>query len=145
MSLSDCWNFFSDPRNLSKITPSALNFQIRSELPAKIYPGLMIRYTVTPVFGIRMSWLTEIVQMQEPHYFADEQRHGPYSLWHHEHFFRDMGDGQIEVRDLVHYIPPLGPLGGLINSFIIKRQLTSIFDYRAKALERVNLSEGSLR
>ncbi len=138
MSLTDCWDFFSDPRNLAKITPPALNFQVRSEVPAKIYPGLMIRYTVTPVFGIRMSWLTEIVQVQEPYYFADEQRQGPYRLWHHEHFFREMDDGQIEVRDLVHYIPPFGPLGGLINGLMIKQQLAAIFDHRGQALEALS-------
>jgi ligand-binding SRPBCC domain-containing protein len=145
MSMESCWNFFSDPGNLGKITPPALNFKILSELPPKIYPGLMIRYTVTPVFGFRMSWLTEIVQVQEPNYFADEQRQGPYRLWHHEHFFRDLGDGQIEVRDVVHYIPPLGPLGGLINSLLIKRQLAAIFAYRVKALEGINHSRDPSR
>jgi ligand-binding SRPBCC domain-containing protein len=138
MPLSDCWNFFSDPRNLAKITPPSVGFQIRSELPAKIYQGLMIRYKVSPILGIPVSWMTEITQVNEPHYFADEQRHGPYRLWHHEHFFREMVAGQTEVRDLVHYIPPLGPFGALINSLIIKRQLAAIFDYRGKALEFIS-------
>jgi len=135
MTLSDCWNFFSDPRNLPKITPPSLKFHVLTRLPEKVYPGLMIQYDVTPILGIRVSWLTEIVQVDEPNYFADEQRHGPYRLWHHEHFFRDLGAGQVEVRDLVHYIPPFGPLGGIINAALIRRQLAAIFDYRSKTLE----------
>jgi ligand-binding SRPBCC domain-containing protein len=134
MSLTECWNFFSDPRNLATITPPELRFQIQSELPREIYPGLMISYTVAPLLGVRLRWLTEIVQMNEPTYFADEQRQGPYRLWHHEHFFREIGEDQTEVRDLIHYVPPFGPLGGLINALVIRRQLEAIFDYRSHVL-----------
>ena len=84
MSLSDCWRFFSNPRNLEKITPPAMHFTIKNALPTEIYPGLMIEYTVSPLLGIPLSWLTEIVQVDAPHCFVDEQRVGPYRVWHHE-------------------------------------------------------------
>ena len=134
MTLEKCWAFFSDPRNLEKITPPALRFRVKSELPPKIYPGLMIQYTVSPLFGLPLSWLTEIIHVDEPHYFVDEQRVGPYRLWHHEHFLRPAAGGGVEVRDLVHYVPPLGPFGTLLNDLVIRRQLERIFSFRTEAL-----------
>src|SRR3982750_2065558 len=134
MSLERCWRFFSDPGNLARITPPSLGFKVESELPGEIYAGLMIRYTVSPLFGIPMSWLTEITRVDKPHYFVDEQRVGPYRVWHHEHFFRALDGGHTEVRDLVHYVPPLGPLGALLNRFVIRPQLERIFDFRTTQL-----------
>lgn len=97
----------------------------------------MIRYRVSPLAGIPMTWLTEITQVREPHYFVDEQRVGPYRIWHHEHFFRALNTGETEVRDLVHYVPPLGFLGHLLNRLIIKRELSKIFDFREEQLVRL--------
>ena len=137
MPLEQCWRFFSDPRNLAKITPPELGFIVRSELPEEIHAGLMIRYAVSPLFGIPISWLTEITQVQKPHYFVDEQRVGPYCIWHHEHFFRALGDRRTEVRDLVHYVPPFGPLGALFEPLLIRPQLTRIFDFRQQQLAAI--------
>jgi ligand-binding SRPBCC domain-containing protein len=136
MSLPDCWRFFSEPRNLEKITPPALNFTVKSALPPEIYPGLLIEYTVAPLLGIPLTWLSEIVQVDAPHRFVDEQRVGPYRLWHHEHFFRAVAEGETEVRDLVTYVPPLGPLGAILNRLIIRPQLERILDYRRDHLPR---------
>lgn len=129
LSLPDCWRFFSDPRNLAKITPPKMNFVIKSALPPEVYPGLMIEYTVSPLLGIPLRWLTEIIHVEAPHRFVDEQRVGPYRVWHHEHFFREVAGGT-EVHDLVTYVPPFGPLGSLINRLAIRPQLEAIFDYR---------------
>ena len=137
MPIEQCWRFFSDPRNLDKITPRSLAFRIKSSLPNSIYPGLMIEYTVAPLFGIPVRWLTEITSVDSPHRFVDEQRVGPYRIWHHEHFFRSLADGQTEVRDLVHYVPPFGPFGAVINALVIRRQLEAIFDYREQQLDSI--------
>jgi ligand-binding SRPBCC domain-containing protein len=134
MTLEECWRFFSDPRNLEKITPPAMNFMIKSALPPAVYPGLMIEYTVSPLLGVPLTWLPEIVHVDAPHRFADEQRVGPYRIWHHEHFFRALPGGGTEVRDLVTYVPPLGPLGALLNRFVIRPQPERIFDYRENHL-----------
>lgn len=134
MSLDRCWAFFSDPRNLSRITPPELRLVVQSELPSGVHPGLMIRYTVTPLWNVRMAWLTEITQVQKPDYFVDEQRVGPYRLWHHEHFFRAIDGERTEVRDLIHYVPPFGILGALVNPFLIRPQLERIFDFRSEQL-----------
>ena len=134
MSFSDCWRFFSNARNLEKITPPAMNFTIKTALPTEIYPGLMIEYTVSPLLGIPLTWLTEIVQVDAPHRFVDEQRVGPYRVWHHEHWFRALPERGTEVHDLVTYVPPFGPLGALLNRLIIAPQLERIFDYRQERL-----------
>jgi ligand-binding SRPBCC domain-containing protein len=89
---------------------------------------------VSPLFGIPMNWLTEITQVRAPEYFVDEQRVGPYAVWHHEHFFRAIDPAYTEVRDLVHYVPPLGPLGAVLNRWLIQPQLERIFDFRQQAL-----------
>ena len=137
LPLEQCWRFFSDPRNLARITPPDLRFIVRSELPEEIHAGLMIRYTVSPLWSIPMTWLTEITQVQKPHYFVDEQRIGPYRIWHHEHFFRALENGGTEVRDLVHYVPPFGPLGALVEPFLIRPQLERIFDFREQQLTAI--------
>jgi ligand-binding SRPBCC domain-containing protein len=84
-----------------------------------------------------MSWLTEITQVNEPEYFVDEQRVGPYRLWHHEHFFRAEDERRTEVRDLVHYVPPFGVLGALFEPLLIRPQLERIFDFREQQLTAI--------
>ncbi|MEO8440140.1 MAG: SRPBCC family protein [Spartobacteria bacterium] len=111
-----------------------MNFRIKSALPEEVRPGLMIEYTVTPLLGIPLTWLTEIVQVDAPHRFIDEQRVGPYRIWHHEHSFRALPGGGTEVHDLVTYVPPFGPLGALLNRLVIAPQLERIFDYRREHL-----------
>jgi len=134
--LERAWDFFSSPLNLRQITPPELDFVVVSQVPEKIYPGLMIEYRVRPLFGLRMPWLTEITQVRAPHYFVDEQRLGPYRLWHHEHFFESTSDGSgTIVRDLVHYIIPFSPLSELAHPLLVAPQLKKIFDYRARRLE----------
>ena len=143
MPLADCWRFFSDPNNLEKITPPSLNFRVLSELPEEIYAGMMIRYTVSPLLGIPMTWVTEITHVQKPYYFADEQRVGPYRLWHHEHSFRALSESETEVRDLIHYAPPFGLFGAIINPLLVRPQLTRIFEFRRKRLEELALDSGA--
>lgn len=139
LPLGECWQFFSNPRNLEKITPPQLRFRILEgeELPAEIRRGLMIAYKVSPVFRLPLHWLTEITEVRAPHYFCDEQRAGPYKVWHHEHFFQTISETATEVRDVVHYVPPLGPVGAAINALVIRRQLKKIFDYRARVVSQL--------
>ncbi len=113
-----------------------MGFEITTPgLPEKIYPGLMISYKVRPVLGIKMNWLTEITQVQEPYYFVDEQRAGPYALWHHEHRLKAIEKGVL-MTDLVTYRLPAGPLGTLAHSLFVQKQLKGIFQYRELALEK---------
>jgi len=135
-SIEQIWDFISSPSNLKEITPDYMGFEITSRgLPEKIYSGLMISYRVRPVLGINMNWLTEITQVEAPYFFVDEQRAGPYALWHHEHRLSPTEKGVL-MTDLVTYRPPAGPLGDLAHHFFIKKQLDEIFNYRELALEK---------
>ena len=132
--LRQCRAFFSDPRNLAELTPPGLDFQVLSDLPPAIYPGMMIEYRVRPLLGVPMTWLTEITHVEEPHRFVDEQRVGPYAVWHHEHFFTALEDGRTEIRDVVHYVLPFGWLGELAHPWLVAPQLEKIFAFREKAV-----------
>jgi len=133
-SINEMWNFISSPQNLKRITPDYMGFEIQSkELAKKMYPGMMIRYTVKPLFNIPMTWLTEITQVKEKEFFVDDQRVGPYKIWHHEHRITPI-EGGVLMNDIITYQPPLGFLGSLANTLVIKHKLNEIFDYREKAL-----------
>jgi len=101
-----------------------------------MYPGLIISYTVKPLLGIKMIWVTEITHVEDMKYFVDEQRIGPYSMWHHEHFIEPSGDGVL-MTDIVSYSPPFGFLGALANRIFIGKQLESIFRYRENKLKEL--------
>ena len=135
--LGEVWDFISSPQNLKKITPAYMGFDVTSEeLPSKMYAGMIIMYIVKPILGIPMKWMTEISQVRELEYFVDEQRSGPYTLWHHQHFIEPI-EGGVLMTDIITYIPPFGFIGAIANSIIIKKQLKTIFDYRKQALETI--------
>lgn len=136
--LEQAWDFFSSPANLQKITPAYMDFQVTSdpEFLQKVYAGQVITYTVKPLFRIPLFWMTEITHVEPGVFFVDEQRVGPYALWHHQHHFKTVPSG-VEMTDLVHYKLPLGPLGDLANWLFVKAQLRDIFDYRYKKMEEV--------
>lgn len=136
-SLATAWEFFSSPQNLARLTPGHLGFQIIGSLPETMYPGLVIEYRVRPLLGLPMSWLTEITHVKPLEYFVDEQRHGPYRIWHHEHFFKEIRPGVVEMRDKITYQPPFGFIGGLVHPILIRPQLEKIFAYRHQAVEEI--------
>jgi ligand-binding SRPBCC domain-containing protein len=137
VSLEKAWDFFSSPANLADITPSNLGFHIISKHHGdKMYPGQIIEYTVKPVLGIPLYWMTEITHVEEGRYFVDEQRFGPYSLWHHQHHFKSI-EGGVEMTDIVHYKIPLWILGDLAHTLFVRRQLDQIFDFRFKRVEEL--------
>ncbi len=129
ISLGEAWPFFSTPRNLERITPDFLNFEITSEVPEEIYSGLIITYRIAAVAGIPLDWVTEIKHVEPLRRFVDEQRIGPYRFWYHEHSFRAVADG-IEMEDTVHYAMPWGWLGRLVHALFIGARLRAIFDFR---------------
>jgi ligand-binding SRPBCC domain-containing protein len=132
ITLDEAWAFFSTPINLKKITPEYMGFNILTDLgDGKMYPGQIIHYIVTPVLGIPMRWTTEITHVIDRKYFVDEQRFGPYSFWHHQHWFREV-DGGVEMTDIVNYGIPLGVLGRIANTVFVQSKLQEIFDYREK-------------
>ena len=135
MDIDRAWDFFSNPNNLPLITPPSLNLKITSKLPDKMYTGMIITYTVAPILNIPMTWVTEITHVEEPNFFIDEQRFGPYKFWHHQHRFKEI-DGGIEATDIVNYALPLDPLGRIANQLMVKKQLNEIFSFRSDFLEK---------
>jgi ligand-binding SRPBCC domain-containing protein len=131
------WNFISSPKNLKTITPDYMGFDIITEgTPEKMYEGLIIAYKVSPLLGIKTTWVTEITNVKENRYFVDEQRIGPYKLWHHQHILEETAEGTL-MTDIVSYAPPFGLLGNLANGIIVKRKLNEIFNYRTKVLNEL--------
>jgi len=137
ISIETAWDFFSNPSNLSKITPQWLNFEVRTELPKKMYAGMIVTYFVRPLLNIPQTWVTEITHVNQPNYFVDEQRFGPYKMWHHEHLFSDTKDGGVEMTDIISYVVPIGLLGRLMNKLIIAKKINEIFNYRKIVLEKM--------
>jgi len=134
--LQTCWDFFSSPANLKRITPSYMGFDVKTEVPTQMYEGLIIAYTVKPLLGIPVEWVTEITHVKDKSFFVDEQRKGPYTMWHHEHHFKEV-EGGVEMTDIVSYIRPFGFLGKLVEPFLVKPKLEEIFAYRFKIVEEV--------
>ncbi len=128
------WEFLSDPKNLKEITPDHMGFQIISGADRAMFQGQIIQYIVKPFPGISTKWVTEITHVKEGEYFVDEQRFGPYSLWHHKHFIKEI-EGGVEMEDLIDYKVPFGILGQMIQPLLVKKQLQKIFRYRETVLE----------
>lgn len=133
-TIENVWDFISSPANLERITPSYMGFNILSRnLPKKMYPGIFITYKVHPLFNIPLSWVTEITHLKEHQYFVDEQRIGPYAIWHHEHHIEAITGGVL-MKDILSYRLPYGYLGRIVNALFIKKKVATIFTYREQAL-----------
>jgi ligand-binding SRPBCC domain-containing protein len=126
--IDQAWDFFSNPRNLSRITPPEMGFELLTDPPARMHGGMLVIYRVRPLLKVPVTWVTEITHVEEPHRFVDEQRFGPYRFWHHLHEFR-------EIHDLVHYA--LRPGGGAVRPLLVAPRLEAIFDFRSRTLEEM--------
>lgn len=133
ISKERAWEFLIDPGNLKVITPDAMGFNIISGGEIPMYPGQIIQYKVSPLPGYTTQWVTEITHIRDGEYFVDEQRFGPYALWHHKHFLKSVPEG-VEMEDIIDYKLPFGMLGQLAHPILVKKQLQKIFEYRRKKL-----------
>jgi len=136
INIDTAWEFLSDPRNLKTITPDYMSFNILSGADRPMFSGQIIQYIVTPILGIKTKWVTEITHVKDKHYFVDEQRFGPYALWHHKHFIKEI-EGGVEMEDIIDYKVPLGILGQMAHPILVKPKLNEIFNYRTKKLEEL--------
>jgi len=135
--LEKTWRYFSNPQNLQHITPPEIGFRVTTrDLPDEIYSGLFIEYKVSPLLGIKITWVTEITYVEHQAMFADEQRIGPYRIWSHKHFFKKEGKGTL-MQDRVDYALPPVPFTGLLNQFVVARKLEEIFAFRKLAVEKI--------
>ena len=134
--LEIAWEFFSNSRNLEQITPPELEFSILSDVSGGIRPGMIITYQLRLPTGNRVSWVTEIKHVHEPHCFIDEQRFGPYRFWYHEHRFSPLRNG-VQIQDIVHYALPFGVIGRAVHGLFVRRHLEHIFDFRQTYLSEL--------
>jgi ligand-binding SRPBCC domain-containing protein len=136
ISIGDAWRFFSTPQNLQKITPAELDFRITSPDEGKVYLGQIITYTIRLNKVFKMNWVTEITGMVHENYFVDEQRFGPYKMWHHRHTFEEV-DGGVLITDVVHFKTPFSLIAPLAYRLFVKQNLKRIFSYRTEKLEEL--------
>ena len=136
ITVNEAWDFLSDPKNLKVITPDYMGFNILSGAERPMFPGQIIQYIVTPVMGIKTKWVTEITHVMDKKYFVDEQRFGPYALWHHKHFIKEI-EGGVEMEDIIDYKIPMGILGQIVHPILVKPKLEEIFNYRTEKLEEL--------
>ena len=135
--LDEVWAFFSRPENLDNITPEEMKFEILSPIQGvPMYEGMIIQYNVTPLLGIKMNWVTEITHVRDHAYFIDEQRFGPYALWHHQHHFEEVDEGVL-MRDILHYKVPYGPIGNIANALFVEGKVDEIFRYRFRVVDEL--------
>ena len=134
ISLDTAWDFFSTPKNLDKITPAEMNFNITNNPPDKTYPGQIITYKIGILPFIKSNWVTEITQLKDKEFFVDEQRFGPYAMWHHEHHFEKISENETLMRDLLNFKMPLGVVGDLLVGSLVVNKVKFIFESRFKIL-----------
>lgn len=137
-TIDNAWDFFTSPLNLAKITPPEMNFIVTSDFKPtdKVYAGMIITYKVSPLFGIKLNWMTEITQVKENQYFIDEQRFGPFALWHHQHHFKEVKGGVL-MTDILNYAIPYRFIGRIANSLVVAKQVNEIFTYRERVIGRI--------
>lgn len=129
--LGEVFDFFQRPENLSLITPPELGFELLSPSPVLMEQGRIIDYTIR-LFKLPVHWRSLISDYHPPNEFVDQQIHGPYRFWHHQHRFEDLGD-RTRLIDEVHYaLPHYLPLASMINRFYVRPHLEHIFDFRAE-------------
>jgi len=141
--MNTAWNFFSSARNLAIITPPELDFNVLTQLDDKdIYQGMLIDYTVRPLFGIPLHWQTEIWKIKKPEMFSDKQLKGPYKIWEHTHQFVEKGKGVL-MKDEVKYVLPFGIIGRMIHSLMVRKKIERIFNYRKEILNKIFKENGN--
>lgn len=141
--MNTAWNFFSSANNLARITPPELDFNILTQLDNKdIYQGMLIDYTVRPLFGIPLHWQTEIWKIKKPEMFTDKQLQGPYKIWEHTHQFVQKGKGVL-MKDEVKYVLPFGFIGTIAHSLIVRKKIERIFNYRKEVLNKIFNENGN--
>lgn len=144
ISLEEAWDFFSKPTNLDKITPKEMDFEITNNPPDNTYLGQIITYKIGVLPMMKSNWVTEITHFESPlmnpnrkGFFVDEQRFGPYAMWHHEHHFEETTQGAVKMIDIVNFKLPIGFLGDVLAGSFVKNKVKFIFESRFEILEKI--------
>jgi ligand-binding SRPBCC domain-containing protein len=133
ITMDEAWEFFSTPKNLEKLTPKNLQFKILTCSHDTMVEGQIISYKIRLMPLVWMNWVTEITNIKDKEYFIDDQRSGPYKIWHHRHTFTETKNGVL-MQDQVHYLLPFGFIGKIVHALFVKAQLKRIFEFRTEML-----------
>ncbi len=133
--LDEVFAFFAAARNLERITPSWLSFEVLTPEPVQMAVGALIDYRLR-LHGVPVGWTSQIEVWEPGVQFVDRALRGPFALWHHRHRFAAAGEGTI-TSDEVHYAPPFGVLGELAHPLLVARDLERIFAYRHDAVAQI--------
>lgn len=136
-SIDKVWDYFSQPQNLNNLTPNNMAFKITSGEPPRMYAGQIISYQIEVLPKIKQAWVTEITHVNNQKMFVDEQRFGPYVMWHHEHHFKELENGKVQMNDIVSFKLPLGLIGRLFAGRMIRNRVTQIFEYRETRVNEI--------
>ncbi len=126
--------FFSDARNLERITPPWMRFRIVTA-PVRMECGAEIAYELAWRF-FRLRWKTIITEWDPPHVFVDVQKQGPYEFWEHTHIFLS-AKGGTHMFDTVRYALPFGLMGRLAHRIRVRHDLEQIFEFRQATIQRL--------
>ena len=132
----EAFDFFSNPRNLERLTPDLVHFQFLKAPPEKVSPGTILEYRLR-LYGVPVKWRTRIESVDAPTRFIDVQDKGPYAMWRHTHSFREVDAVHTEIHDRIDFAMPLGPLGEIAYRMLVAGSLQQIFDYREAALQQL--------
>ena len=134
-SLPEVFSFFSEARNLDRITPSWLHFTVQGQTDRELRAGTLIHYQLA-WHGIPLRWTTRIEEWCAPTQFVDFQLKGPYRHWRHTHRF-EACDGGTLIKDTVQYAVPGGAVGDLFGGWMVRRDVERIFDYRTRQISAI--------
>jgi len=135
ISITEAWEFFSTPNNLSLLTPPKMDFKILSKLGEDIYDGMIIDYKVKPLLGIAVNWKTEICRVETEKYFTDKQLKGPFKVWEHTHTFIESNGGVLMI-DEINYQLPFSIIGKIAHLLFVKSEIVNIFEFRKNVLNK---------
>jgi ligand-binding SRPBCC domain-containing protein len=129
-SLGEVFSFVSNPRNLPSIYPPELKLKVIA-CPQKIEVGSEFSFIIR-ILNQEIQWKSRITEFKEPNSFTDEAVSSPFIKWVHRHSFEADGEKTL-MHEEIEFIAPFGFVGELFS----KKFVTSVMEYRNKAIMKV--------
>lgn len=128
--IDSVWNFHSSAEALTVLTPPSKKMQwVSKDLSVKEGVVHEFRVKVGPIW---VAWKARLTMVNPPREFTDTAEKSPFKSWKHRHQFLERQDGTL-LRDTVEYALPFGKLGGLVDKFMISREIDRLFEFRHAA------------
>ncbi len=95
------------------------------------------------IWPIWNRWIAEHTDYTEGESFTDTQITGPFAFWQHEHRVLPLTQTSSTLTDHIEYKLPMGILGKIFGSAMIKQKLDKMFRYRHEIM-RADLEDSIL-